>query len=132
MDRIWQILNYPLIILVQKRCWLSVWEDHSLCIALDLELSGGEGARVIPILVPEPVSLPQVEELLAQDAGKGGAWLVSPVKLMSRATIYTLAPTHDAAHHGLLCHAAGEEVDIVDMLVHVLQPRHRPPIHHVL
>ena len=40
----------------------------------DLELTGGEGARVIPILVPEPVSLPQVEELLAQDAGKGGAW----------------------------------------------------------
>ena len=98
----------------------------------DLKLTGGEGAWVISILVPEPVSLPQVEELLAQDAGKGGAWLVSPVKLMSRATIYTLAPTHDAAHHGLLCHAAGEEVDIIHMLVHVLQPRHRPPVHHIL
>ena len=98
----------------------------------DLELTGGEGARVISILVPEPVSLPQVEELLTQDAREGWAWLVPPVKLMSRATIYTLAPTHDAAHHGLLCHAAGEEVDIVDMLVHVLQPRHRPPVHHVL
>ena len=109
-----------------------MWEDNLLCIALDLELTGGECARVISILVPEPVSLPQVEELLAQDAGKGRAWSVSPVKLMSRATIYTLAPTHDAAHHGLLCHAAGEEVDIVDMLVHVLQPRHRPPVHHVL
>ena len=46
----------------------------------DLELTGGEGAWVIPILVPEPVSLPQVEELLAQDAGKGGTCLGTIVK----------------------------------------------------
>ena len=41
-----------------------------------------------PVLVPEPVALLEVEELLAQDAGEGGA--------------------DDAAPHGLLDHSAGE------------------------
>ena len=39
-----------------------------------LELLPCEGPRVLPVLIPESVALPKVEELLAQDAGEGGTW----------------------------------------------------------
>ena len=39
----------------------------------DLELVIGEGTRVVTVLIPESVSLPQIEKLLAEDAGKCGA-----------------------------------------------------------
>ena len=40
----------------------------------DLKLVLGEGPRVVPVLIPESVSLSQIEKLLAEDAGKRGAW----------------------------------------------------------
>ena len=40
----------------------------------DLKLVLGEGARVVTVLIPESVSLPQIEKLLAENAGKRGTW----------------------------------------------------------
>ena len=77
-----------------------------------LKLRRTESTRVSSSFVPEPVALPQVEELLADDASKG--W------------------PNDPTHHGLLGHPAGEEVNVVDMLVNILDPCHRSGIHHRL
>ena len=77
-----------------------------------LELGRSEGPGVTTVLVPEPVPLPQVEELLPDDAGE-------------------CRPDY-SPHHGLLGHPAREQVDVVHVLVDVLQPGDRPPVHDVL
>ena len=38
----------------------------------DLKLLRGEGPRMVAVLIPESVSFPQIEKLLAEDAGKRG------------------------------------------------------------
>ena len=63
-------------------------------------------------LVPEPIPLPQVKELLAYDASK--SW------------------SNDSTDHWLLGHSTGEEIDVVNVLVNILNSRYCSRVHHCL
>ena len=63
------------------------------------QLREAEAEARVPGLVPEPVALPQVAELDADDAGEGGA--------------------DESALQGALAQAAREEVDVVHVIVHL-------------
>jgi len=66
-----------------------------------LELRFRETNERVRVLVPEAVARLQLVELAADDAGEGGA--------------------HQAPQEGPLGHAAGEEVDIVNVVVDSLE-----------